>query len=51
MVFWFGSIGNVMLALGLFARALVVWFDTEADGMGTSISVITSLTAPPSEFS
>ena len=50
MMFWFGSVGNWMLALGLSAKALVICFDTEAEGMG-SVSVIISLTAPPSGFS
>ena len=51
MMFWFGPVGNLMLALGLSAKALLVCSDTEADGVGSSISVITSLTAPPPEFS
>ena len=45
-IFWFGSVGNWMLALGLSAKALVVCSDTEAHGEGSSISVISSLTAP-----
>ena len=50
-MFCFGSVGNLMLALGLSTKALVVCLETEADGVGSSVSVITSLTAPPSGFS
>ncbi len=48
---WFGSVNNLILALGFSAATLVGYLDAEVDGVGTSISVIFSLTTLCSGFS
>ena len=50
MMFWLDSGGNLILVSGLSAKVLIICSDTEAHVVGSSISVITSLTAPPSGF-